>query len=423
MTQLPKRLVVDHCGPRDKSSRFPVLNDREPEQLVQVLDPDTGSLWGFVVVDDTRRGPALGGIRMATDVTLGEVHRLAHAMTLKNSAANLPFGGGKAGIKCDPVMMALNPDMKQDLIGLFAEALFSVEQYIPAPDMGTNETDIQQIYEYYSERLGTHQHMRGGASRPPDKGGIPIDDWGLTAHSLFVAVRTVEELELDFNLKEAQVVIQGYGNVGSVTASKLSEVGAVITGASDVHGALWNPEGLNVEELNSIRRESGGIPNYSGKVKKRFGPEQIDWLLEAPCDILIPAARPDAITARNADRIQCRKIFQGANAPSNKMTEYYLQNRRGIVSYSDFIVNVGGVIGCAVELKMTMDVAYREQVLSQGENGKTYVDRLIEKTVSSNMKALEEHSKGPGKARDRIFREEAQKLALERLEFPEFTWI
>ena len=92
---------------------------------------------------------------MAPDVTLGEVRRLARAMTLKNSAANLPFGGGKAGIVCDPVMMALNPGMKRDLIGIFAEALFSVEQYIPAPDMGTNETDIQQIYEYYSERLGT----------------------------------------------------------------------------------------------------------------------------------------------------------------------------------------------------------------------------------------------------------------------------
>ena len=129
----------------------------------------------------------------------------------------------------------------------------------------------------------------------------------------------------------------------------------MITGVSDIHGALWHSHGLNVGELNSIRREPGGISNYSGQVEKRLGPEQIDWLLEAPCDILIPAARPDAITARNADRIQCRKIFQGANAPSNKMTEYYLQNRRGIISYSDFIVNVGGVMGCAVELKMTME--------------------------------------------------------------------
>ena len=422
MTQLPKQLVADLCDPRDESNRFFVSDDRAPEQLIHVVDPASGDVWGFVVVDDTRRGPGLGGIRMATDVTLGEVRRLARAMTLKNSVANLPFGGGKAGIVCDPVMMALNPGMKRDMIGLFAEALFSVEQYIPAPDMGTDETDVQQIYEYFSERLGTPQHMRGGASRPPDKGGIPIDDWGLTAHSVFVAACTVEELEPDFKLDGAQVLIQGYGNVGSVTASKLSEAGAVITGASDIQGALWNPKGLNVDELNSIRREPGGIFNYSGSVEKRFEPEQIDWLLEAPCDILIPAARPDAITARNADRIQCRKIFQGANTPSNKMTEYYLQNRRGIVSYSDFIVNVGGVIGCAVELKMTMDTAYREEVLSQGENGKVYVDQLIEKTVSRNMQILMERLKDQ-KNHDRVFREEAHLLALERLDHPEDIWL
>ncbi len=414
--------MLEPCNARDETNRFAASDDRTPEQLIRVVDPATGNIWGFVVVDDTRRGPGLGGIRMATDVTLGEVRRLARAMTLKNSAANLPFGGGKAGIVCDPVMMALNPGMKRDLIGLFAEALFSVERYIPAPDMGTDETDIQQIYEHYSEQLGTHQHMRGGASRPPDKGGIPIDEWGLTAHSLFAAIRTVEELESDFKLKGAQVVIQGYGNVGSVTASKLNDVGAVITGASDIHGALWHPRGLNVDELNSIRREPGGISNYSGQVEKRFGPDQIGWLLEAPCDILVPAARPDAITARNADRIQCRKIFQGANTPSNKMTEYYLQNRRGIVSYSDFIVNVGGVMGCAVELKMTMDRPYREQVLSQGEDGKTYTEQLVYNTVSSNIRTLmgrlSEQKEG-----DRIFREEAQKLAQERLDHPEEIWL
>ena len=422
MNQLPKKLTLEPCDARDETNRFPAADDSTAEQLIRVMDPATGNIWGFVVVDDTRRGPGLGGIRMAPDVTLGEVRRLARAMTLKNSAANLPFGGGKAGIVCDPVEMARNPGMKRDLIGIFAEALFSVDQYIPAPDMGTDETDIQQIYEYFSERLETPHHMRGGASRPPDKGGIPIDEWGLTAHSLFAAIRTVEELESDFQLKGAQVVIQGYGNVGSVTASKLNDVGAVITGASDIHGALWHPNGLNVEQLNSVRRQPGGISNYSGQVEKRFGPNQIDWLLEAPCDILIPAARPDAITARNADRIQCRKIFQGANAPSNKMTEYYLHNRRDIVSYSDFIVNVGGVMGCAVELKMTMEPSYREQVLSQGDDGKTYVDRLIFNTVSNNIRTLMGRLCDQ-KDGDRIFREEAQALAQERLEHSEDIWL
>jgi glutamate dehydrogenase/leucine dehydrogenase len=390
--------------------------------MIRVVDPATGTLWGFVVVDNTRRGPGLGGIRMAADVTLGEVRRLARAMTLKNSAANLPFGGGKAGIVGDPVVMTENPGLKRDLIGLFAEALFTVDQYIPAPDMGTDETDIQQIYEYFSERLGTTHHMRGGASRPYDKGGIPIDEWGLTAHSLFAAIRTVEQLEADFNVSGAQVVIQGYGNVGSVTASKLNAVGAVISGVSDISGALWNPEGLDIDELNHIRRQPGGISNYTGRVEKRFAPEQIDWLLEAPCDILIPAARPDAINARNADRIQCRKIFQGANTPSNKMTEYYLQNRRSIMSYSDFIVNVGGVMGCAVELKMAIDKNYRKKVLTEDGNGKTYTEQLIYNTVSSNIQALLSRLKENDQD-DQLFREEAQKLAQERLEHPDNIWL
>lgn len=422
MIPLPKKLIIEPCEATDETVRFPSPDDSAPEQMIRVVDPATGTLWGFVVVDNTWRGPGLGGIRMAVDVTLGEVRRLARAMTLKNSAANLPFGGGKAGIVCDPVIMTLNPGLKRDLIGLFAEALFTVDQYIPAPDMGTDETDIQQIYEYFSERLGTTHHMRGGASRPYDKGGIPIDEWGLTAHSLFAAIRTVEQLEADFNVSGAQVVIQGYGNVGSVTASKLNAVGAVISGVSDINGALWNPEGLDIDELNHIRRQPGGISNYSGRVKKRFAPEQIDWLLEAPCDILIPAARPDALNARNADRIQCRKIFQGANTPSNKMTEYYLQNRRSIMSYSDFIVNVGGVMGCAVELKMTIDENYRKKVLTEDGNGKTYTEQLIYNTVSSNIQTLlgrlTEHEKG-----DQLFREEAEKLAQERLEYPDDIWL
>ena len=111
-----------------------------------------------------------------------------------------------------------------------------------------------------------------------------------------------------------------------------------------------------------------------------------------------------------------------ANAPSNKMTEYYLQKRRGIISYSDFIVNVGGVMGCAVELKMTTDASYRDQVLSQGEDRKTYVDQLIANTVSKNMRTLmgrlNEQKNG-----DQIFREEAQQLAQERLEHPEGIWL
>ncbi|NIQ02512.1 MAG: hypothetical protein GWM98_20820, partial [Nitrospinaceae bacterium] len=139
--RLPEKLVLDEIKISEPSERFSSDNE-SPEQLIQFLDPVNRQIWGYVVVDNTRRGPGLGGIRMAPDVTLGEVRRLARAMTLKNSAAALPFGGGKAAIVTDPVAMALNPAKKRDLIGIFAEALFDVDTYIPAPDMGTNEQDL-----------------------------------------------------------------------------------------------------------------------------------------------------------------------------------------------------------------------------------------------------------------------------------------
>lgn len=413
--ELPNQFVLEILPEKSTSGRFSECDEYPPDRRIRLNDPKTAKTWGFVVVDNTLRGPGLGGIRMAPDVTLMEVSRLARAMTLKNSAACLPFGGGKSGLAVDPLFLQAQPNLKKDLIGLFAEALFKINTYISAPDMGTNETDIQQIYESFSEKLGTENHLRGGAGRPPEKGGIPIDEWGLTAHGLFAAAKTMEQQEGGFPVKNARVVIQGYGNVGSWTATKLHRAGAVIVGASDIHAALWNPKGLNVEELNRIRKAPQGLQNYSEPVGRRLPKKQLDWMLEAPCDILVPAARPDCITAKNADRIQCRMILQGANAPVNKMTEYYLQNRRNIRSLSDFIVNVGGVIGCAVELKMTADPTYRQNVLKKGPRG--YLEELIEKTVSRNITEIHKRL-ARQKQKDIIFKEEAIKLAEERLQSP-----
>lgn len=413
--ELPESLDLEFLPERSSSGRFSESEDRRPERRIRMNDPKTGKTWGFVVVDNTLRGPGLGGIRMAPDVTLMEVSRLARAMTLKNSAACLPFGGGKSALAVDPVFFQAQPNLKRDLIDLLAKALFTIESYIPAPDMGTHETDIQRIYEFFSKKLGTGDHPRGGAGRPAAKGGVPIDEWGLTAHGLFSAARTAERMDGGFPIKNARVVIQGYGNVGSWTAAKLYGAGALIVGASDVHAALWNPKGLNVNELNRIRKTPSGLQNYSGPTEKRFSTDRLDWLLEAPCDILVPAARPDSITAKNADRIQCRMILQGANAPVNRMAEYYLENRRDIRSLSDFIVNVGGVIGCAVELKMAAELAYREKVLKVG--ARSYLEERIENTVSRNVAEVADRLAGRMQ-KDILFREEALRLAEERLVSP-----
>ncbi|MFQ5450468.1 MAG: Glu/Leu/Phe/Val dehydrogenase [Nitrospinaceae bacterium] len=410
---LPKKLELEPLPVITRRDRFSSDEENPPEQRIRIYDPAAGKTWGYVVVDNTLRGPGLGGIRIAGDLTLAEVSRLARTMTLKNSAACLPFGGGKSGLIADPDLFLENPAFKSGLIHLFAEAAFQIDKYIPAPDMGTQEKDIQQIYELYSDKLGRANHMRGGAGRLPEKGGIPIDAWGLTAHGLFAAARVMEHLEGGVPIKNARVVVQGYGNVGARIATKLHEAGAIIAGASDIHAALWNPKGLDIEEMNSIRRGIQGLQAYSGSVEKRFGPGGLDWLLEAPCDILVPAARPDAITARNADRIQCRMILQGANTPSNKMTEYYLKNRRNILSLSDFIVNVGGVIGCAVELKMTADQDYKKRV--EGKGLRTFMEDLIYDTVSKNVMEIHQRVAASGQ-KDTIFREEAVRLARERLD-------
>ena len=159
-----------------------------------------------------------------------------------------------------------------------------------------------------------------------------------------------------------------------------------------------------------LRKQSGGISNYSKPVEKKFSANKVDWLLEAPCDILIPSARPDAITARNADRIQCRYILQGANTPSSKPVEYYLHHHRNILSLTDFIVNAGGVIGCAVERNLIVDDSYAKQVNKVGL--RKYVENLIDNTITKNISDTYLRMQNNSNT---IFRDSAWELAMERL--------
>lgn len=407
--------------PHKTGERFSGFDQQELQTRYRLVDPATGKTQGFVVVDNTNRGPGLGGIRIAPDLTLGEVGRLAYAMSLKNSAACIPYGGGKAGLIGDPEILKANPNYKSELIHLTAETLFDLPTYIPAPDMGTNDHDVQQIFDFYSKRLGTQNHKRGGASRLPETGGVPIDAWALTAHGMIASLETLESLKDHFSIKDCRVVVQGFGNVGAPAAVKLADLGAKIVGASDINRAVYHSKGLEVSSLWEAR-EKGGLVHFTAETEKSFNSDQVDWLLEAPCDVLIPAARPDAITARNADRIDCKIVIQGANAPSNRLTEYYLENRRGILNCSDFIVNVGGVIGCAVELEMTVDNSYRNKVMDAGNNGRSYVENLIYNTVARNTREIMGRLT-PTSIKDKTFRETALELAENRLDQPELIWL
>ena len=170
-----------------------------------------------------------------------------------------------------------------------------------------------------------------------------------------------------------------------------------------------------MNELCKIRKLNGGLSLYSKGVEKRFGPEKLDWLLEAPCDILIPAARPDAITSKNIDRIDCRVIIQGANSPSSKPVEYYLKHRRNILSLTDFIVNAGGVIGCAVERRIFKNSDYANKVKANGT--RVYTENLIFDTISKNVQEIFKRMK-----EDYIFRDVATDLAYERINTQE-VWL
>ena len=404
--QLPK--ILDH-------DRFSKNFIGMQEACHEIFDPETNKIWGFVSIDNTKRGPGLGGIRIAPNITVNEVNRLAKVMTLKNSASCLPYGGGKAGLIVNDPNFYNDRKLKNILIEKFSKPLFELKMYIPAADMGTDEYDIQTIYEHHSKKLQQNIHDRGGVGRPFNSGGVPLDDWGLTAHGLFAAAQTLESLLDNFSIKNSKVIIQGFGNVGCPTAMKLSQKGALIVGVSDINCALWYPEGLDIGELIRIRKLPDGLKNYSKKVNKIFENKKLDWLLEAPCDILIPAARPDVITAKNIDRIDCRLILEGANTPISKPIEYYLKHRRNILALTDFIVNAGGVIGCAVEQKIMQDTNYANKV--KIKNTRNYTENLIFNTISTNVTEIFSRIKN-----DDLFRDAATELALERLQTKEI-WL
>ena len=420
MIKIPKKLEVKYIPTCDSSNRFNTKFINVPEYRILFINPSNSQVFGFLVIDSTKRGPGVGGIRIAKDLSLVEMGRLAYSMTLKNSAACLPFGGAKAGFSVDPVFIEKQPELKLELINIIAEALFPFDSYISAPDMGTDEEDIQSIFNYNSTILGSDSHARGGLGRNICNGGIPIDKWELTAHGLVRAITELENFDRGIQLKGSRVVIQGYGNVGAPVAKKLRDKGCLIVGASDINMGIWNSKGLDIEELNNIRNNPGGLSNYSGKTERTFNLNQIDWLLEAPCDILVPAARPDAITARNADRIQCKAILEGANTPISKVTEYYLFYKHGITSLPDFIVNSGGIIGCAVEFKMNTNRIYKKKVNADGV--RLYIENLINSTISKNVKKILNCS-NKLKKKDSFPRDKAFNLAMDRLNSPTEFWL
>ncbi len=335
------RLQFEEAAARLKLDPSFIQIIKEPRRATIVKLPvhmDDGSFrvfTGYRVQHSIIRGPAKGGIRYHPDVTLEEVMALAAWMTWKCAVVGIPFGGGKGGIVCDPTKMSkgelerLTRRYTADLIDVFGP-----ESDVPAPDVNTNEQTMAWIMDTYSMHA-RHTVTSVVTGKPLVLGGSAGRREATGRGVLFVVREAARRIGLD--LHRARVVVQGFGNVGSVAADLLARDGAHIVGVSDVKGGIQNPDGLDIHALLQHVHATKSVVGFHGST-----PIDGKKLLELPCDILIPAALENQITNVNASRIQARIIAEGANGPTTTQADKIL-NKAGVLVVPDILANSGGV--------------------------------------------------------------------------------
>jgi glutamate dehydrogenase/leucine dehydrogenase len=306
---------------------FRFTDEFGPAKIVHLTERSTG-LRATVVIDNVAAGPAIGGTRMAPDVTTEECFGLARAMTLKNAAAGLRHGGAKSVIAADPRMPLAD---KERLMRAFARGIADLTEYVPGPDMGTNETCMAWVHDEIGRAVGL----------PTVLGGIPLDEIGATGLGLAASI-DVAAAHIDMDLQGARVAVQGFGAVGSHTARFLAQRGCILVAAADSRGAIVDPHGLDVDALVRAKQSGGVATCADGE------PIDRDAIVGVHCDIWIPAARPNVLHAGNVDTITAKIVAQGANIPATPEAEARLFER-GVLVLPDFIANAGGVICGAVE--------------------------------------------------------------------------
>ncbi len=354
---------------------FRFTDELGPAKVLHLSERRTG-LRATVVVDNVAIGPAIGGVRMAPDVTTEECFALARAMTLKNAAAGLRHGGGKSVIAADPAMPTAD---KERMLRAFARAIADLTDYIPGPDMGTDETSMAWVYDEIGRVVGL----------PAALGGIPLDEIGATGFGLAAAI-DVAAAEIGMDLAGARVAVQGFGAVGRHVARFLAQRGSILVGVADSGGGVVDPHGLDVDELVRVKRDGSVVNAERGDVIDR------DAIVGVECDIWIPAARPDVLHAGNVETVTARIVAEGANVPATPEAEARL-HERGVLVLPDFIANAGGVICGAVEY---------------AGGGRTEAFRTIDERIRINTRTMLE------RARDRGFptRTAAVEIAHRRLD-------
>lgn len=314
---------------------------KSPQKSVIVSIPvtmDNGSVEvfeGYRVVHNANLGPSKGGIRYSMDVNLDEVKALAAWMTWKCAVVGIPYGGGKGGIKCDP--RKLSKGELERLTRAYTDLMvdvFGPDKDIPAPDMGTGQQEMAWIMDEYSKLVG-YSSPAVVTGKPLVLGGS-LGRVEATGRGVMVSTRSALS-KLGISPVGCTCAVQGFGNVGSISAKLLAMQGLKVVAISDVTGGYYNPEGIDVEAAIAYRDNNGGT--LEGFNAQKITNEE---LLELDVTVLVPAAMENQITAENADRIKAKLIVEGANGPTVASADEIL-NKKGIMVVPDILANAGGV--------------------------------------------------------------------------------
>ncbi|XP_057548219.1 glutamate dehydrogenase B [Amaranthus tricolor] len=301
------------------------------------IPKDDGSLASFVgfrVQHDNSRGPMKGGIRYHPEVDPDEVNALAQLMTWKTAVANIPYGGAKGGIGCNP--SDLSPSELERLTRVFTQRihdLIGIHIDVPAPDMGTNAQTMAWILDEYSKFHGHSPAVVTG--KPIDLGGSLGRDSATGRGVLFAAQALLNEYGK--TISGQRFVIQGFGNVGSWAARLISELGGKVIAVSDISGAIKNKDGLDIDNLLNHVKENRGVNGFHGA--DAIDPNSI---FVEDCDVLIPAALGGVINRENANEIKAKYIVEAANHPTDPEADEILK-KKGVVILPDIYANSGGV--------------------------------------------------------------------------------
>lgn len=331
----------------DRAAKLLGLDDdlyavmRVPSREIKVYVPvrmDTGHIQvfeGFRVQHNFARGPAKGGIRYAPDVSLDEVKALSAWMTWKCAVVNVPFGGGKGGIICDPRQMSIG-ELERLTRRYTAELIDFIgpDKDVPAPDMNTNEQTMAWIMDTYS--MHARHTVNAVVTGKPVALGGSLGRREATGRGVLITVNEAIK-RLNKTPQETSVVVQGSGNVGGIGAELMHSTGYKVVAISDVFGGIYNSNGLDIPKVLEYLQQNKSLEGYPEA-------ETIDnkSLLELECDVLAPCATENQITSENADRIRCKILAEGANGPTTPKADQILHDK-GIFVIPDILANAGGV--------------------------------------------------------------------------------